>query len=535
MLASLQYAKSNSDIFTNSIANDIVLRGYSSNQHILVGFGSNIESAINISKSNFSIDRGTVYASNVSVGLNTTNSNFNLYVAGSTRIEGDLLVNGVTTTLNTDLKVTERFSVSNNGTGPALEVTQYGAQPIAAFKDDNITVLHIADGGFVCIGSNTSPTTKLDVEGTATIRGNILTSNISGSNITLLANMTTCNVITSNLIINNQVIIASNGVITNSNFLPPFNTSNVVSGQFTSNFILDDNIISSKLASNLILKGTTTISSNATICNGDLLIKGSNNFVNLGDQARLYLGSNSYLVGASRDVGLVMQVPGTTYPFILENNSGFVGLGVMDPQENLHVYGNTKVEGSQYVMSNLGVGTSNPTFKFHVLGDIYSSSNIRSAVGTLGPTFILIPESAYADISVGSSMILDNTLEAGNPANSTLRSLFYGNSFLYQDTSGENMSWKFARLLFRGCPLTQLASTSVMTVQDYVSSRSPQYSNMTSSFTLSNDGSDYGYVSYATPWFSMASSNSRHLALNLSSNSQNAVFRVGQVHIQFKC
>lgn len=534
MLASFQYAKTNSDIFTNSTSNDIVLRGYSSNQRILIGFGSNVLSTFNVTHSNFSVDRGTVYASNVSVGLNTTNSNFNLYVAGSTRIEGDLLVNGVTTTLNTDLQVTERFSVSNNGTGPALEVTQYGAQPVAVFNDDNVVVMRIADGGFVCIGSNASPSTKLDVEGTATVRGNILTSNIFGSNVTLLANMTTCNIITSNVIINNQVIIGSNGVITNSNFLPPFNTSNVVSGQFTSNFILDDNVTSSKLASNLVLKGTTTISSNATICNGDILIKGSNNFTNVGDQARLYLGSSSYLVGASKDVGLVMQVPGTTYPFILENNTGYVGLGVMDPQENLHVYGNIKVEGSQYISTNLGIGTSNPLFKLHILGDVFASSNIRSAVGTLGPTFNLIPESAYADITVGNSLILDNTLEAGNPASTTSRPLFYGSNFLYQDSSGENMSWRYARLLFRGCPLTQLPSTSVMTVQDFISSRSPQYSNITIPFTLSNDGSDNGYVSYGTPWFSMTSSNPRHLALNMSSNSQNALFRIGQVHIQFK-
>lgn len=535
MLGSFQYAKTNSDIFTNSSSNDLILRGYSSNQRILIGFGSNAPSTFHMSHSNFSVEKGTIYASNVSVGLNTTNSNFNLYVAGSTRIEGDLMVNGVTTTLNTDLQVTERFSISNNGTGPALEVTQYGAQAIATFKDDNVVVMSIADGGFICIGSNANPSTKLDVEGTATIRGNILTSNISGSNITLSANVTTCNINTSNIIINNQIIIGSNGVITNSNFLPPFNTSNIVSGQFTSNFILDDNITSSKLASNLVLKGTTTISSNATISNGDLLIKGSNNFVSIGDQARLYLGSNSYFVGTSKDVGLVMQVPGTTYPFILENNSGFIGLGLMDPQENLHVSGNTKVEGSHYVLSNMGIGNSNPLFKLHVSGDVYSSSNVRSAVGTLGPTFSLIPESAYADITVGNSLILDNTLEAGNPASTTTRPLFYGTSFLYQDTSGENMTWTYARLLFRGCPLTQLPSTSVMTVQDFVSSRTPQYSNITSSFTLSNDGSANGYVSYGTPWFSMASSNARHLALNLSSNTQNSIFRIGQVHIQFKC
>jgi hypothetical protein len=170
----------------------------------------------------------------------------------------------------------------------------------------------------------------------------------------------------------------------------------------------------------------------------------------------------------------------------------------------------------------------------HVTGDVYSTSNIRTAVGTLGPCFNLIPETAYADISVGSALVLDNTLEAGNPASTTTKSLFYGSSYLYQDASGENMMWKYARLLFRGCPLSSNPSTSIMTIQDFISSRTPQYSNLTTTFTLSNNGSDYGYVSYGTPWFSMTTSNARHIALYLSSNSQNSIFRIGQVHIQFK-
>jgi hypothetical protein len=402
--------------------------------------------------------------------------------------------------------------------------------------------MKIIDGGFVTIGSNDA-STKLDVEGDTTIRGTIYTSNVITSNIqtssltTTVANfntITTCNILTSNLTINNQLIIGSNGIITNSNFLPPFNTSNVVSGQFTSNFILDDNIISSKLASNLVLKGTTTISSNAYINNGDLLIRGSNNFTTIGDQARLFIGSNDYFVGTSRGVGLVMQVPGTTYPLILENTSGFLGLGTMDPQENLHVKLNSKVDGSHYVMSNLGVGTSNPTSTLEVFGNLTTSSNIKSSVGTLGPCFSLIPESAYTDVDVGARLILDNSLEAGNPANNTTKPLFYGQSYLYQDTSGESMLWNSARLLFRGCPLVTGASTSLLTVQDFVSNRSPQYSNISSSFTLSNEGSSFGYVSYSTPWFKMESSNARHIALLHTSNTQSGALRVGQVHIQFK-
>lgn len=534
MLASFQYASNTGAVFNDTLSNDIIIRGHKSNQRLIFGFGSNIDSAVQISYSNLTIPKSILYASNVSINTYSPSSTYQLYVNGSARIEGDIMVNGTTTTLNTDVKVTEQFSVSNNGTGPALIVTQYGAQPIARFVDDTVSVMTIADGGFICIGSNNTPATKLDVEGNTTVRGNIYTSNIFGTDINLVSSLTSCNLIASNLIINNQVIIASNGVITNSNFLPPLNTSNIVAGQFTSNFILNDNIVSSKLASNLYFKGISTFSSNVGISNGDLTIKGSNNWVTTGDQARLYLGCNDYFLGASKDVGIFMQVPGTTYPFLLERLSGFLGLGTMDPQEALHVVGNSKVTGSSFVMQQLSVGTSNPTAKLHVIGDILATSNVRGSVGTFGPTFSLIPESAYADVNVGSTLMLDQTLEAGNPGNSTLRPLFYGTSFLYQDASGESMQWNYARLLFRGCPLTTSPSTSSFIIQDYVYTRTPQTSNITSSFNLNHDGSVYGYGTYSTPWFPSTNSFARSIQLYHSTNSVGSTFRVGQVLIQFR-
>jgi hypothetical protein len=540
-IASFEPVRSNASIFIDTNSNDIVIRGYDNSQRLLFGFGSNINSTMFLTHSNLSIANGALYASNIGIGTSTPTSNYRLHIAGSTRVDGDLFVNGTTTTINTDVQVTEQFSVSNNGTGPALTVVQYGAQPVVDFKDDDITVFKIADGGFVTIGSNDA-TTKLDVEGSATIRGFIYTSNIETSNIntssftsTLSTNKTiiTSNLYSSNLFIGNQLIINSNGVITNSNFLPPLNTSNIVAGQFTSNFIRNDEIISSKLASNLVLKGTTTISSNAFIHNGDLRIYGSNDFSNITDQARVYLGTDEYFLAASK-AGIVLQVPNTTYPFIIENNSGFVGLGIMDPQENLHVMSNVKVDGNQYIMTKLGVAMSNPSAIIDVYGDIQASSNIKSSVGTLGPSFSLIPESAFADINIGGRLVLDNTLEAGNPGNVISKPLFYGNSYLYQDASGENMLWNFARLLFRGCCLASTSNVSTFNIQNFVNSRIPQYSNITSAFNLSNNGSQFGYVTYATPWFQMTESNSRHIALFYSSNATNSNFRIGQVLIQFK-
>jgi hypothetical protein len=234
-------------------------------------------------------------------------------------------------------------------------------------------------------------------------------------------------------------------------------------------------------------------------------------------------------------LSIVDEIATSSKPGGILSETGY-GLGLYASNIGASIQFHTSNEERMRVIStgNVGIGTASPTAKLHVNGTIFAQSNIQSSVGTLGPTFSLVPECAYADIAPGTRMVLNHTLEAGNPGSATKQSLFYGSSFLYQDASGENMAWNYARLLFRGCPLTTLASTSVFTIQDFVDTRSPQYSNIISSFTLSNAGSDYGYVSYATPWFSTSTDNSRHIALALSTNSQTANFRVGQVLIQFK-
>lgn len=80
-------------------------------------------------------------------------------VASNVQVIGDFV------TLNTVTSNTEQVVVTNAGTGPALKVTQTGAQPIADFYDDgNVLALRMADGGNVGIGTGT-PATKLDVAG----------------------------------------------------------------------------------------------------------------------------------------------------------------------------------------------------------------------------------------------------------------------------------------------------------------------------------------------------------------------------------
>jgi len=83
-----------------------------------------------------------VDATNGRVGIGHDNPATTLHVAGSAHIEGDLWVKGVTNQIDTLIHATSAMDITNIGTGPALTVTQSGAQPVAVFWDrDNNDVL----------------------------------------------------------------------------------------------------------------------------------------------------------------------------------------------------------------------------------------------------------------------------------------------------------------------------------------------------------------------------------------------------------
>lgn len=184
--------KSQGKTFPNSFVNDALLFFHGDTERIQIGAREDeaTTSLITIRGIN---ERKTHFHSLVEVDSNITVYGDAVFKKG-TRIEGDLEVNGVMTTLNTEVRTTDQFSICNDGTGPALVVDQFGEQPIAQFKDDGEIMVTIADGGLVGIGTET-PAEKLHVVGNILGYENlkIMGDAEFGSNVTVSGTLTTSN------------------------------------------------------------------------------------------------------------------------------------------------------------------------------------------------------------------------------------------------------------------------------------------------------------------------------------------------------
>lgn len=457
-LGTFTSAKVTGDTFTDSTSNDIIIRTSNLSQRLLFGFSSNVNSLVRMNSSNVWMGwsnisfsnlgtmaitsnttiNTTLYSSNVYVGTpnSYTHSNFMFFLSGNARIEGDLVVNGTVTNVNTNVNVTDQFLVQNQGTGPALIVNQDGAQPVVTIKQNNIDVFTIANTTFVGIGSNV-PQAKLDVQGDSIQRGSITTSNVYASNIGIIS------LTTSNIFMGGNLIIDNTGLVQNSNFIPYLDSTKIIGGNssnlsFSSNFIRDRHIITPKLASNLTIGGFTfmdgfvNIGYNASnfnpyrlqINDGDAVILGSNNFASTADHARLNLGSSNYFISASKNVGMLFQVSNTSYPMILEDVSGFLGLATLDPTERLHVVGNAKVSSNLYVLNSLSVNTSNSKEVFHVTAgnarldsNLYVINAISITSSNPSETFDVAGNN---NAKIGSNLYVMNALSV-NTSNPTQR------------------------------------------------------------------------------------------------------------------
>lgn len=150
-----------------------------------------------IDANSYSIDGNEVISS-------SRNATFaDVTATGNITISGNLIVQGETTTINTSVTTTSAFDITNNGTGPALIVTQVdGSSDVAKFNDALTTALVIKGSGNVGINTDT-PNEKLTVSGNISASGNVYGTNADflgtldvdqavtfGSTLTITSNIT---------------------------------------------------------------------------------------------------------------------------------------------------------------------------------------------------------------------------------------------------------------------------------------------------------------------------------------------------------
>lgn len=198
---------------SNSVASSPVVT-FSSNTAVYGSNMANTASNMIVALSNaVSSQASVVFASNVAAaalpaagGVISGTLGVGAAPTGTTklRVEGNIVSTGTITacnlqitgtllSVNTTTSNASQMKITNMGNGPALVVTQTGAEPIADFYDDSNLALRIADGGFVGI-SKSNPQYTVDVGGDVNFAGTLYknsqpfftsrwSSNNTGSNI----------------------------------------------------------------------------------------------------------------------------------------------------------------------------------------------------------------------------------------------------------------------------------------------------------------------------------------------------------------
>jgi len=150
------------------------------------------------------------------------------------------------------------------------------------------------------------------------------------------------------------------------------------------------------MSNSLYVQGTATFSSNVNINNalvyGNLRISGNmyNARIGIG-----YWGSNDAYAPSNvlDDQGIYFVSEGSN----LVLNGSNVGFGTSNPTEKIDVDGNVKVSQSLYVMGNIGLGLSNPTYQLELSSD--SAAKPASATWTVSSDSNLKENIVDADIT----------------------------------------------------------------------------------------------------------------------------------------
>ena len=218
----------------------------------------------------------------------------------------------------------------------------------------------------------------------------------------------------------------------------------------------------------------------------------------------------------------------------------------------LYVSGNTisvNVTEQNVINTNITSGTLN-VLGNTTLSNLYVSgtakyvssittSNIHTDAGTLGP-FIIVQQH-YIDVTSGShaGYTSANTIvfsEDGNPGINS--SIGYNSGFgRLSDGSNDGITWNSARLVIRGVSLNTGTSNSTIVLQPFAVQSSTGVMFTQASFSVTDNGSDRGYTTWISPWFStnivndIQSIGIKALSINGATGGN---IRIGTTYMQFK-
>lgn len=315
-------------------------------------------------------------------------------IHGDARIQGDLKVDGTMTTINTNVEVTDKFSIVNDGTDVAFSVNQIGPHQIAKFMDDGVPVVSIMDGGLVGMGTNTPEarlhvvgkiytTSNLEVGGNAQVDGNIVTS----SKLTVNDDAT---------FKNNVLIQKDTGIGTST----PSEKLHVVGNIYTTGSIKVDG--NTQVDGNLATSSELTVGDDATF-DSNVLVTGNIGINTDSPGEKLHVVGNAFITGnieaTNAQLGGNLMVNGDTVTLnsdlqitgqftlpegsvsIANTGSGpalMVKQSVDEPVVQLFNGDNNIVT----VSSNVGIGTDTPLEKLHVAGKILGTGdmNVKGSV-----------------------------------------------------------------------------------------------------------------------------------------------------------
>jgi hypothetical protein len=349
--------------------NDTITGIYHPEQNTL-GFTTKGLERIKIDPSG-NIDLKSMYidSSNNYIGIGTTEPNKRLHVIGDTRIEGNLIVNGIQTVIDTNVATTEQIVITNDGTGPALIVNQIGSQPIIDIQSSNNSVVKINNYGYAGFGV-TDPKAVIDMSANNTT--NILQLYQSGTGKIINSNST-------NFYVSNTGTVVANLFSGSGLDLTNLNSTSINRGTLLvdyggtgsqtllANSLLVGNGTSAITQPNNLIWKNNKLGVGISEPNYNLHINGSGYFdtnngmisIDTNDNSRmgfLKLNNNIPIIASANNSDIIFGIANTTklsdastYSEIMKISSNKnIGIGVTSPQTQLDISGNINISKFLY-------------------------------------------------------------------------------------------------------------------------------------------------------------------------------------------